>query len=99
MGAIPTAASAATRPAGPTTTFNPHRFNFRTSELPFLRAEMPFRWTAVPLLLLWPAALSATPKYNPYTYTYATLGEGEVEIEQYVDLVPLKSRNATSGQA
>ena len=33
----------------------------------------------------------ATPKYNPFTYTYETLGEGEVEIEQYADLVPQKS--------
>src|SRR5262249_6010966 len=39
----------------------------------------------------------ATPKYNPFTYTYDTLGEGEAELEQYADIIPLKARNAGSG--
>jgi hypothetical protein len=41
-------------------------------------------------------AAQATPKYNPFTYTYETLGEGEVEIEQYADLVPLRGTNTTT---
>lgn len=39
----------------------------------------------------------ATPKYNPFTYTYETLGEGEVEIEQYADLVPRRAIDANTG--
>src|SRR5882757_7620375 len=42
------------------------------------------------LVLAFPAAVGATPKYNPFTYSYSTLGEGEIELEQYVDFVPLK---------
>src|SRR5262245_37618535 len=40
----------------------------------------------------------ATPKYAPFTYPYETLGEGEIEIEQYADLVPLKAQQAVTGQ-
>jgi len=39
----------------------------------------------------------ATPKFNPFTYPYDTLAEGEVELEQYADLVPLKGQNAGTG--
>jgi hypothetical protein len=46
-------------------------------------------------LLLLPTTARAMPKYNPFTYTYATLGEGEMEIEQYVDFVPLKATALT----
>jgi hypothetical protein len=34
---------------------------------------------------------SATPRPLPFTYTYDTLAEGETEIEQYVDLTPVKA--------
>jgi len=47
--------------------------------------------------LLAPNAGRATPKYAPFTYPYETLGEGQVEIEQYADLVPLKARQGVSG--
>jgi hypothetical protein len=30
-----------------------------------------------------------TPRPLPFTYTYETLGEGELEVEQYADLTPL----------
>jgi hypothetical protein len=40
---------------------------------------------------------AATPKFNPFTYTYDTLAEDEVELEQYADVVPLKAQNAGSG--
>jgi hypothetical protein len=33
----------------------------------------------------------ATPRPLPFTYNYETLGEGELEVEQYLDMVPLKS--------
>lgn len=49
------------------------------------------------LLLGLPRVASATPKFNPFTYSYDTLGEGEVELEQYGDLIPLKALNAGSG--
>jgi hypothetical protein len=41
----------------------------------------------------------ATPKFNPFTYPYDTLGEGEIETELYADAVPLKAQNASSGAA
>lgn len=39
----------------------------------------------------------ASPKFNPFTYPYDTLGEGEVEIEQYADVIPVKAQNAGTG--
>lgn len=36
------------------------------------------------------ATAGATPHPNPFTYPYATLAEGAVEVEQYVDLVPVR---------
>jgi hypothetical protein len=33
---------------------------------------------------------SATPRPLPYTYNYETLGEGELEVEQFVDLTPVR---------
>jgi|HubBroStandDraft_2_1064218.scaffolds.fasta_scaffold101726_2 hypothetical protein len=38
----------------------------------------------------------ATPRPLPFTYNYETLGEGELEVEQYADFVPLKV--TTGGQ-
>jgi hypothetical protein len=32
----------------------------------------------------------ATPRPLPFTYNYESLGEGELEVEQYADLVPVK---------
>jgi hypothetical protein len=49
----------------------------------------------IPTLVGLAGAAQATPKYNPFTYTYETLGEGEVELEQYADIVPLKGRIST----
>jgi hypothetical protein len=41
-------------------------------------------------LLLWvPRAASATPQPLPFTYVYETLPEGDLEVEQYVDLTPV----------
>jgi hypothetical protein len=42
------------------------------------------------------ATASANPRALPFTYTTDTLTEGGVEIEQFADLVPLRS-TATSG--
>jgi hypothetical protein len=36
------------------------------------------------------AAASATPRPLPFTYNYETLGEGELEVEQYIDMVPVQ---------
>jgi hypothetical protein len=36
------------------------------------------------------ANASATPRPLPMTYNYETLGEGELEVEQFVDLTPVK---------
>jgi hypothetical protein len=33
----------------------------------------------------------ATPRPLPFTYNYETLGEGELEVEQYADMVPLQA--------
>src|SRR6516225_8322832 len=47
--------------------------------------------------LLAPAA-RATPRPLPFTYTTETLGKGELEIEQFADLTPLRARAASSGE-
>lgn len=39
----------------------------------------------------------ANPRALPFTYPYATLAEGEAEIEQYVDLTPLTALSTSSG--
>jgi hypothetical protein len=43
-------------------------------------------------------AAGATPRPLPFTYTYDTLAEGETELEQYVDLTPVKAVDAASGK-
>ena len=50
----------------------------------------------VPLLVLVPrlAAAQITPRPLPFTYGYSTNGEGASELEQYVDLTPVKVANA-----
>jgi hypothetical protein len=40
--------------------------------------------------LLTEGTAFATPRPLPFTYTYETLGEGELEVEQYLDMVPLQ---------
>jgi hypothetical protein len=42
------------------------------------------------------ATARANPRPLPFTYTTDTLGPGQVEIEQYVDLVALRAINPTS---
>jgi hypothetical protein len=39
----------------------------------------------------------AHPRPLPFTYTSETLGEGELEIEQYADVVPVRALNAETG--
>lgn len=48
------------------------------------------------LLVLLPHVAEAqiTPRPLPFTYGYATNGEGATEVEQYVDLTPVKVANA-----
>ena len=41
----------------------------------------------------------ATPRPLPFTYTYETLPEGQAEVEQYVDLTPVKANLATGSGA
>ena len=50
----------------------------------------------VALLAITPgvAAAQITPRPLPFTYGYATNGEGSTEVEQYVDLTPVKGANA-----
>ena len=40
----------------------------------------------------------ANPRPLPFTYTYETLPEGEAELEQFVDMTPVKALSATTGQ-
>jgi hypothetical protein len=51
--------------------------------------------TLAALVALLPENAWATPRPLPFTYNYETLGEGELEVEQYVDMVPVKVLNAT----
>jgi hypothetical protein len=46
---------------------------------------------------LAPSAARANPRPLPFTYIHETLGEGETEIEQYVDYVPTRVQSATTG--
>jgi hypothetical protein len=39
----------------------------------------------------------ANPRPLPFTYNYETLPEGDAEVEQYVDLVPVKAESQISG--
>jgi hypothetical protein len=39
----------------------------------------------------------ANPRPLPFTYTYETLAEGDTEVEQYVDFVPIRGIDAASG--
>jgi hypothetical protein len=49
------------------------------------------------LALLASPPAGATPRPLPFTYTTETLGEGEVEIEQYADVTPVKALSTSSG--
>src|SRR5664280_268660 len=42
------------------------------------------------VLSLVPLHASANPRPLPFTYIYETLGKGEAEIEQYVDMTPVR---------
>jgi hypothetical protein len=39
----------------------------------------------------------ANPRPLPFTYVYETLGEGEAELEQYVDFTPVKAFSSSTG--
>jgi hypothetical protein len=41
---------------------------------------------------------SATPRPLPFTYTTETLGQGEVELEQYADLTPVRATSTATGK-
>jgi hypothetical protein len=49
---------------------------------------------AAALLAPRDAAAQITPRPLPFTYGYQTNGEGTAEVEQYVDLTPVKGANA-----
>ena len=51
---------------------------------------------AVPLLA--PRAAWANPRPLPFTYPWETLGEGALEIEQYVDMTPVRAREGEASQ-
>jgi hypothetical protein len=42
------------------------------------------------LIAVAPASALANPHPNPYSYPYSTLPEGQAEVEQYTDLVPVR---------
>jgi hypothetical protein len=49
------------------------------------------------LFSTWAVAASATPRPLPFTYTADTLATDETEIENYVDLTPVKATSALTG--
>jgi hypothetical protein len=63
------------------------------------------RGVRVPAFLVAGASLfmsssaSGTPRPLPFTYNYETLGEGELEVEQYVDLDPIRVPSLQNGVA
>jgi hypothetical protein len=44
-----------------------------------------------------PAIAAATPQPLPYSYVYPTLDKGHLEVEQYVDLTPVKALSTSTG--
>jgi hypothetical protein len=48
-------------------------------------------------LTLLAATASANPRPLPFTYTYETLAQGDTEVEQYFDFVPLRGVDPTTG--
>ncbi|NOU33472.1 MAG: hypothetical protein HOO96_36715 [Polyangiaceae bacterium] len=63
---------------------------------PFI-GTLALRGAIVALLFLVSRAAYANPRPLPFTYTYETLGQGDTEVEQYFDFVPLRSVDLTSG--
>lgn len=55
------------------------------------------RAVIVALLFLVSRAAHANPRPLPFTYTYETLAQGDTEVEQYFDFVPLKAIDLASG--
>ena len=53
----------------------------------------------VAALSLAPAVASANPRPLPFTYIYETLGEGDAELEQYVDYVPTRALTVDNKRA
>lgn len=47
------------------------------------------------LLLLWSGSASATPRPLPFSYPYATLPQGGLEVEAFVDLSPVRALDTT----
>src|SRR5690242_2296197 len=54
-----------------------------------MRTPLAFRLIAFAALA--PAAASATPRPLPFTYMHETSPKGDTEVEQYVDLSPVKA--------
>jgi len=52
---------------------------------------------ALVVLVLVTATAAANPRALPFTYTTDTLAPGQVEIEQYADLVPLRAMPPAGG--
>jgi hypothetical protein len=51
------------------------------------------------LSLLVPGLAFATPRALPFTYTSETLSQGELEVEQYADVMPAKAWSTSTGAA
>ena len=55
-------------------------------------------FVALVALVALPRVAVANPRPLPFTYTAQTLPEGEVELEQYVDMTPVKALEIPSGE-
>jgi hypothetical protein len=55
-----------------------------------LAQELAMKKLLVSLALCLPAVASATPHPLPFSYTWETLNNDQLEVEQYVDLTPVK---------
>jgi urease beta subunit len=56
-----------------------------------MRSSRPLPSVLLALLVATPVALPAhaNPRPLAFTYPYATIGEGQLELEQYLDIIPL----------
>lgn len=72
-------------------------FRAQTANRRAARAGETLALLASLLPLLTPRFASANPRPLPFTYPWETLSQGQAEIEQYVDVVPLRVLEGSAG--
>ena len=63
-----------------------------------LQCRNPIATVALALSTLLASNANANPRPLPFTYIYETLSEGDAEIEQYVDMTPVRAYSASGNR-